>query len=100
MRTGDDEAAHDVRGGQDHRDEADPAGEQIGVGDPGDDHRATITIPWIAFVPDINGVCSRVGTFEITSIPRKIASAEDRQLDDELGVMAHVFSFRVTQAPR
>src|SRR5205085_6753666 len=34
----------------------------------------TITIPWIAFVPDINGVCSSVGTFEITSKPRKIAS--------------------------
>ena len=25
------------------------------------------TIPWIAFVPDINGVCSVFGTFEITS---------------------------------
>src|SRR5919198_417396 len=34
----------------------------------------TITIPWIAFVPDISGVCSRGGTFEITSKPRKIAS--------------------------
>src|SRR4029453_770729 len=33
----------------------------------------TSTIPWIAFVPDINGVCSIVGTFEITSMPRKIA---------------------------
>ena len=35
----------------------------------------TITMPWIAFVPDISGVCSSVGTFEITSMPRKIASA-------------------------
>ena len=34
----------------------------------------TMTIPWIAFVPDISGVCSSVGTFEITSKPRKIAS--------------------------
>ena len=34
----------------------------------------TMTIPWIAFVPDISGVCSSVGTFEITSNPRKIAS--------------------------
>src|SRR5205823_1120185 len=34
----------------------------------------TTTIPWIALVPDISGVCSRVGTFEITSKPRKIAS--------------------------
>ena len=31
-------------------------------------------MPWIAFVPDISGVCSSVGTFEITSMPRKIAS--------------------------
>src|SRR5918994_282977 len=34
------------------------------------------TMPWIAFVPDINGVCSIVGTFEITSNPTKIASAK------------------------
>jgi hypothetical protein len=34
----------------------------------------TTTMPWIAFVPDISGVCSSVGTFEITSKPRKIAS--------------------------
>ena len=34
----------------------------------------TTTMPWIAFVPDISGVCSSVGTFEITSNPRKIAS--------------------------
>ena len=34
----------------------------------------TITIPWIALVPDISGVCSIVGTFEITSKPRKTAS--------------------------
>src|SRR5262249_56724117 len=29
----------------------------------------TMTIPWIAFVPDMSGVCSSVGTFEITSKP-------------------------------
>ena len=34
----------------------------------------TITIPWMKFVPDMSGVCSIVGTFEITSKPRKIAS--------------------------
>src|SRR5439155_8600468 len=34
----------------------------------------TRTIPWMALVPDISGVCSSVGTFEITSNPRKIAS--------------------------
>ena len=33
----------------------------------------TMTIPWIAFVPDISGVCSSVGTFEITCTPRKAA---------------------------
>ncbi len=32
------------------------------------------TIPWIAFVPDINGVCSVFGTFEITSKPTNAAS--------------------------
>ena len=36
----------------------------------------TRTMPWIAFVPDISGVCSIVGTFEITSMPTKIASAK------------------------
>jgi hypothetical protein len=33
----------------------------------------TTTIPWIAFVPDISGVCSSVGTFEITCTPRNAA---------------------------
>jgi hypothetical protein len=33
-------------------------------------------IPWIAFVPDINGVCRIVGTFEMTSKPTKIASTK------------------------
>ena len=30
--------------------------------------------PWIAVVPDINGVCSVFGTFEITSKPTNAAS--------------------------
>ncbi len=34
----------------------------------------TMTMPWIAFVPDMSGVCRSVGTFEMTSTPRKIAS--------------------------
>src|SRR5204863_2614677 len=34
----------------------------------------TRTMPWMAFVPDISGVCKSVGTFEITSKQRKIAS--------------------------
>ena len=33
----------------------------------------TSTMPWIALVPDISGVCSIVGTFEITSKPTKTA---------------------------
>ena len=32
------------------------------------------TIPWIAFVPDINGVCNVLGTFEITAKPTNPAS--------------------------
>ncbi len=34
------------------------------------------TIPWIAFVPDINGVCNVFGTFEITSNPTNAASTK------------------------
>jgi hypothetical protein len=34
----------------------------------------TMMMPWMKFVPDISGVCSIAGTFEITSKPRKIAS--------------------------
>ena len=47
---------------------------QPGCGVPATMIAPTITMPWIAFVPDISGVCSSVGTFEITSKPRKIAS--------------------------
>src|SRR2546428_12755896 len=36
----------------------------------------TRMIPWIAFVPDIKGVCRIVGTFEMTSMPTKIASTK------------------------
>src|SRR5581483_9417600 len=34
----------------------------------------TRTMPWMALVPDISGVCRSVGTLEITSKPTKIAS--------------------------
>src|SRR5262249_20351963 len=47
---------------------------QPGCGVPATMIAPTMTMPWIAFVPDISGVCSSVGTFEITSKPRKIAS--------------------------
>ena len=34
----------------------------------------TMTMPWIAFEPDISGVCRSVGTFDTTSKPRNAAS--------------------------
>ena len=49
----------------------------------------TMMMPWIAFVPDISGVCSSVGTFEITSIPRKIASARIVSSTTNWRVVAH-----------
>ena len=36
----------------------------------------TSTMPWMAFEPDISGVCRMLGTFEITSIPTKAASTK------------------------
>src|SRR5207249_4021028 len=33
----------------------------------------TMTMPWIAFAPDMSGVCRVEGTFEMTSNPTKIA---------------------------
>ena len=33
----------------------------------------TSTMPWMAFDPDINGVCRMLGTFDTTSIPTKAA---------------------------
>jgi hypothetical protein len=33
-------------------------------------------MPWIAFAPDISGVCKTADTFEITSIPTKIESTK------------------------
>src|SRR4029077_7161434 len=35
-----------------------------------------MTMPWIALVCDISGVCRVVGTFEMTSKPTKIASTK------------------------
>src|SRR4051812_33532084 len=35
-----------------------------------------MTMPWIALVCDISGVCSVVGTFEITSKPTNAASTK------------------------
>ena len=41
------------------------------------------TIPWIAFVPDISGVCSVFGTFEITAKPTKPASTRIARFGDD-----------------
>ena len=43
----------------------------------------TMTMPWMAFVPDMSGVCSIVGTFEIDLEAEEGREHEDRQLDDE-----------------
>ena len=56
-------------------------------------------MPWIAFVPDISGVCSIVGTFEITSIPRKIASTRIVSSKTRIRFIYAVTLGRVTQAP-
>ena len=58
-------------------------------------------MPWIAFVPDISGVCSIVGTFEITSKPRKIASTRIvSSSDQDARSSGAATSGRVTHAPR
>ena len=61
--------------------------------------RRSRTIPWIAFVPDISGVCSIVGTFEITSKPTKIASAKIVSSATSCRAHAGTSSRRVTHAP-
>ena len=59
----------------------------------------TITIPWIAFVPDISGVCRSVGTFEITCTPRKAARIRTVSSIRKLVFTRAAVSFRVTHAP-
>ena len=52
-----------------------------------------MTMPWIALVPDISGVCSIVGTFEMTSKPTNTVEDEHGQLDDQR--LVHVVSWPV-----
>src|SRR3954454_16311311 len=52
------------------------------------------TMPWIALVPDISGVCSVFGTFEMTSKPTnaartRIASSVSRSTSDHLSLAHH-----------
>ena len=65
-------------------------------GSPSTSIAPTITMPWIAFVPDISGVCSIAGTFEITSTPRKIASTRivTSKTSSVLWLMRRTSSFR------
>ena len=81
---GDDEAADDVaRARARPRRARRSAARSAGPGCPATMIAPTMTMPWIAFVPDISGVCSSVGTFEITSTPRKRGEDQDGQLDQE-----------------
>ena len=61
----------------------------------------TMTIPWMKFVPDMSGVCSIVGTFEMTSKPRNAASTRivSSMTKGELARHAAAPSGRVTHAP-
>ena len=47
----------------------------------------TRTMPWIAFVPDMSGVCSIAGTFEMISMPMNTARTKTVMLLSR--VMAH-----------
>ena len=59
------------------------------VGEAEHDDRADDDDPVDEFVPDISGVCSIVGTFEMTSKPRKIASTRTVSSTTRL-VVGHV----------
>jgi len=48
----------------------------------------TRTIPWIAFAPDISGVCSVAGTLLMTSNPTRIASTKIVIAESSSGLMA------------
>ena len=57
------------------------------------------TIPWIAFVPDISGVCSVLGTFEMTSNPTKAASTRIASSVSRSIYRSTTLPSRATQAP-
>ena len=40
-------------------------------------------MPWMALVPDISGVCSVLGTFEITANPTNPGQHQDRQVGEK-----------------
>ena len=49
-------------------------------------------MPWMALVPDISGVCSVLGTFEITANPTNPANTRIARLFQQL--VAHLESSR------
>ena len=48
----------------------------VPLSDPATRMAPTMTTPWMAFVPLMSGVCSVVGTFEMSSIPTNAASTK------------------------
>ena len=78
---GDEEAADDVDRAEDDRDDEHDLVERAGRSlSPSTRRPPSTTIPWIAFVPDISGVCSVFGTFEMTAKPTKPASTRIARL--------------------
>src|SRR5271166_4724476 len=57
------------------------------------------TTPWIAFVPDINGVCRVLGTLEITAKPTNPASTRIARLASSWSYIVQSSLGRVTHAP-
>ena len=66
---------------EDDRDEREHLRE-IGVCRAATSIAPTRTMPWIAFVPDMSGVCSIVGTFEMISIADEHGQDEDVMLSE------------------
>ena len=85
---GDEEAADDVDRREDDRDEREHLLE-VESAEPAMSIAPTRTMPWIAFVPDMSGVCSSVGTREISSKPRKTARTKIVMLLRASGSRAH-----------
>ena len=78
---GDEEAADDVdRPERDRDDEQQLVRASPSPARPSSSRPPRTTIPWIALVPDISGVCSVFGTFEITAKPTKPASTRIARL--------------------
>ena len=73
---GDHEAADDVDRAEGDRDRRRSRTRAPSSAKPTTIRPPSMTMPWIALVCDISGVCRVVGTFEITSKPTKAASTK------------------------